>query len=335
MQEWIGEWIGKPLLTRGGARIGYIRSVQTDRALRRILNLECCDEEEEEFLLPYAAVERFGKDAAVVRALAPPREGGVSAPFGRAVYSRAGEKLGTADDFACEGARLTALLLSGGLRLPIGQVVGAGDALIVDLQREGRRTARRTALPRPQGGDAAESEAENAALPAAAREAGTAAQLAPALAEGGAPESAGAPEGDAPPAAAGGAGPVAAAAKEVPAAPQEVPRVCIRPHAGGAAGAETAGEAKGTEATAASGAGDANGGAPQGAPPGRLAGSALLTGKTLPEDLRDARGALLAPRGAVVDAAVIRRALQHNKLFALTCLCTRGQQAEGGRSPGQ
>ena len=42
-------------------------------------------------------------------------------------------------------------------------------------------------------------------------------------------------------------------------------------------------------------------------------------------DLRDARGALLAPRGAVVDAALIRCALRHNKLFALTCLCTRGQ----------
>ena len=292
MQTWMSEWIGKPLLTRGGARIGYIRSVQTDRALRRILNLECCDEEEEEFLLPFAAVERFGKDAAVVRALAPPREGGISAPFGRAVYSRAGERLGTADDFACEGARLTALLLSGGLRLPIGQVVGAGDALVVDLKREGRRTARLPALPRPPAGGAAEREADKAAAPAAAQEAST-----------------GAVPGDAaaPPAAAGGA------EQTLPAA-QEAPRVCIRPHAGGeTAVAEKGGAACEQDPPA------------NGAPPGRLAGSALLTGKRLPDDLRDARGALLAPRGAVVDAALIRCALRHNKLFALTCLCTRGQ----------
>ena len=43
MQNWIGDWIGKPLLTRGGERIGYIRSVQTDGALTRVRNLECCD----------------------------------------------------------------------------------------------------------------------------------------------------------------------------------------------------------------------------------------------------------------------------------------------------
>lgn len=291
MQTWMSEWIGKPLLTRGGARIGYIRSVQTDRALRRVLDLECCDEEEEEFLLPFAAVERFGKDAAVVRALAPPREGGISAPFGRAVYSRAGEKLGTADDFACEGARLTALLLSGGLRLPIGQVVGAGDALVVDLKREGRRTARLPALPRPPAGGAAEREADKADAPAAAQEAST-----------------GAVPGDAaaPPAAAGGA------EQTLPAA-QEAPRVCIRPHAGGETAVAEKGGAAGEQDPPANG-----------APPGRLAGSALLTGKRLPDDLRDARGALLAPRGAVVDAALIRCALRHNKLFALTCLCTRG-----------
>ena len=322
MQTWMSEWIGKPLLTRGGARIGYIRSVQTDRALRRVLNLECCDEEEEEFLLPFAAVERFGKDAAVVRALAPPREGGMSAPFGRAVYSRTGERLGTADDFACEGARLTALLLSGGLRLPIGQVVGAGDALVVDLKREGRRTARLPALPRPPAGGAAERGAGKADAPARVLEADTAAQLtdAPAAAQEASTgaERAGAVPNDtaAPPAAAGGA------EQTLPAA-QEVPRVRIRPHAGGAAGAETAGEEKGAAANVANGANDS--GAPQGAPPGRLAGSALLTGKRLPDDLRDARGALLAPRGAVVDAALIRCALRHNKLFALTCLCTRGQ----------
>ena len=58
----------------------------------------------------------------------------------------------------------------------------------------------------------------------------------------------------------------------------------------------------------------------------KRAGSTLLTGKVLPDALTDARGRVLAPRGAVVDAAIIRRALQNDKLFALTLLCTRGRQ---------
>lgn len=252
MQEWIGEWIGKPLLTRGGERIGYIRSVQTDRALARVRNLECCDEEEGEFLLPVTAVERFGKDAAIVRAPAPPYKDCVSAPFGMAVYSREGELLGRIDDFGREGTRVTSLLLTGGLCVPVGQLVSAADAAIVD--RTGEITRRPRILCRP------------------------AARARAAQGEGGEREQAAAEKGPAADSAAAGD----KAARELRAERERELR--------------------------------------DRRPPGRLAGSALLTGKTLPGDLLDARGNLLAPRGTVVDADVIRRALRHNKLFALTRL---------------
>lgn len=258
MQEWIGEWIGKPLLTRGGERIGYIRSVQTDRALARVRNLECCDEEEGEFLLPVTAVERFGKDAAIVRAPAPPYKDCVSAPFGMAVYSREGELLGRIDDFGREGTRVTSLLLTGGLCVPVGQLVSAADAAIVD--RTGEITRRPRILCRP------------------------AARARAAQGEGGEREQ--------------------AAAEKGPAADKTL-----------AADSAAAGDKAARELRA-----ERERELRDRRPPGRLAGSALLTGKTLPGDLLDARGNLLAPRGAVVDADVIRRALRHNKLFALTRL---------------
>ena len=262
MQEWIGEWIGKPLLTRGGERIGYIRSVQTDRALTRVRNLECCDEEEGEFLLPVSAVEHFGKDAAIVRTLAPPCKECVSAPFGMAVYSRAGELLGRIDDFGKEGARLTSLLLTGGLCVPVGQVLSVADAAIVDLTGE---VTRRPRILRRPAADAEAADAEAADAEAADAEAADGKK---------------------------------ASAQESGALPHEQT----------AKRSERARERRAER------------------PAGRLAGSALLTGKTLPSDLLDARGNLLAPRGTVVDAAVIRRALQHNKLFALTQLvCSQMQ----------
>lgn len=60
-------------------------------------------------------------------------------------------------------------------------------------------------------------------------------------------------------------------------------------------------------------------------PAGKRAGQALLTGKILPEALTDVRGNVLAPAGTRVTAEVIRRAMAHGKLFALTLLCTRGR----------
>ena len=54
------------------------------------------------------------------------------------------------------------------------------------------------------------------------------------------------------------------------------------------------------------------------------AGSCLLTGKRLPRDLTDERGRVLAARGSLVTAEIIRRALANKKLFELTLLCCGG-----------
>ena len=232
----VSELIGKPLLTRGGTRIGYIKNIRTDKAMARLRNLECCDAEEEEFVLPFSALAQVGADAAVVKnPAAVPCKDGLFAPLGRAVFSQDGDRLGVLVDLKRDGYRLTHLCLSDGRLVPAERLIGADDALLVDLsdspvRRPARRSAPRPATPPKSVGPEAEEGTDTK-------------------------EQAGPPATD---------------------------RSSVR-----------------------------------------SAGSALLTGKVLPEDLLDARGNVLARRGRIVSAPIIRRALLHDKLFALTLLCTR------------
>lgn len=134
MQEYVSDFIGLPLLTRGGEKIGYIRNVQTDKNLKRVRNLECCDEEEEEFVLPVSAVESFGKDAAVVKT--PSAKGCkncLPAPFGCAVFSKDGAQLGAAADFGRRGSEITELVLSDGTAISADRIVSVTDAVMIDL----------------------------------------------------------------------------------------------------------------------------------------------------------------------------------------------------------
>ena len=257
MQEFASDLIGKPLLSRSGERIGYIKNIQTDKKRSRIRNLECCDEEEEEFVLPVSAVAQFGADAAIVKTLsAVGCKNCEPAPFGLPAYSEKGEKLGTIDDFAREGMQITAIVLSGGASVPVERLVSAADTALFDLSDSGpvKRPPRK---PRPKSEKKPDAKGDNAQ---------------PAFAP--------------PPLSEEIAVTVAAAAPEY-------------------ASAQTAGE---TPALPAAGK--------------KRAGSGLLTGKILPENLFDARGMVIAPAGAVVTSDVIKRALAHNKLFALTLLCS-------------
>lgn len=296
MTEFVSELLGKPLITRGGERIGYVKNVQTDRAVRRIRNLECCDEEEEEFLLPLSATEA-GKDAVVVRSpAARPCKNCISAPLGMTVYSADGEELGRLADLALEEGNIVRLLLSGGQNIAAERLLSVTDAAIIDLSEDfvpkgtGTRTARRTSsAPKPRAPRAkplAEERTggENAAAAEISATAGAAESTAPA-AEEQVMESAEAAQFIA-------AGADAAKMREAAAAGSD------------AAERETAFT-----------------GATQPARSVRRAGSSLLTGKILPKDLKDVRGNVLARAGTVVSREVIRRAMEHGKLFELTLLC--------------
>lgn len=309
MTEFVSELLGKPLITRGGERIGYVKNVQTDRAVRRIRNLECCDEEEEEFLLPLSATET-GKDAVVVRSpAARPCKNCISAPLGMTVYSADGEELGRLADLALEEGVISRLLLSGGQSIAAERLLNVTDAAIIDLSENfvpkgtGTRTARRSSATKPR--------APRAKSPAEGRTGGENAAAAEISATAGAAESA-APAAEEP-----------AAARQADAKQAAEEQVT---ESAGAAQMYAGADAAKMRETAAAGSDAAERetaftGAAQPARCARRAGSSLLTGKILPKDLKDVRGNVLARAGTVVSREVIRRAMEHGKLFELTLLC--------------
>lgn len=141
MQEYLSDFIGKPVLTRSGECVGYVKNIQTDPKMTRARNLECCDDDEEEFLLPFSALASFGKDAAVVKSLAAaPCKNCISAPFGMPVYSAEGVLLGQIDDFLRSDKQIDALLLSDGTTIPVARLVAVTDTAIVDPS--GKRKAK-------------------------------------------------------------------------------------------------------------------------------------------------------------------------------------------------
>lgn len=177
MQEYASDFIGKPLFTRGGERAGYVKNVQTDARLSALRNLECCDDEEEEFILPLSALAQAGKDALIVRSLtAQPCKNCRPAPFGAQVYGEDGALLGTASDFLREGKTLTGILLSDGSTLPADRLAGVRDAAMVSLSSPARR------VPRPKKAKTAEEEGD-AAVKTSPDEGGTAMRAAQSVAE--------------------------------------------------------------------------------------------------------------------------------------------------------
>lgn len=316
MCEFVSDWIGKPLLTRGGECIGYVKNVQTDRALRRVRNLECVDgESEEEFLLPASAVAHWGRGALVAARRAQGCKNCLPAPFGIAVYSETGEALGPVDDFVREGLQITALRLADGTHVPVGRLQSLADTAIVG-ESEAARPLRRAGARKAPAADAnaPDVNAANANAP----DVNAAGVNVKNMNAGGCAEAARAVQARA---AIKDAGPAGGGAQDgIPAREKE------------ARGAETAAiqgapaAARGTDAAESATAAPNAVEAPARSPARKRAGNGLLTGKVLPQDLTDVRGNVLAARGTVVTAEVIRRALRHDKLFALTLLCanTRG-----------
>lgn len=315
MCEFVSDWIGKPLLTRGGEYIGYVKNVQTDRALRRVRNLECVDgESEEEFLLPASAIAHWGRGALVAARRAQGCKNCLPAPFGIAVYSETGEALGPVDDFVREGLQITALRLADGTCVPVGRLQSLADTAIVG-ESEAARPLRRAGARKSPAADVNAGGVNTANANAAdvnAADVNVKNMNAGGRAEAARAVQARAALKDADTAGGGAQDGAAAQGKE-------------------AHGAETAAmqgtpaAVQGTAAAESAPAAPNIGEAPARAPARNRAGNGLLTGKVLPQDLTDVRGNVLAARGTVVTAEVIRRALRHDKLFALTLLCANAR----------
>ena len=151
MQEYVSDFVGKPILTRSGECIGYVKNIQTDKKISRLRNLECCDNDEEEFLIPFSALASFGQDAVVVKSLAAaPCKDCIPAPFGMSVYSAEGTLLGQADDFLREGKQISAILLSDETQIPVSHLSAVTDTAIVDPNGK-KRTASRSFSPKKTG----------------------------------------------------------------------------------------------------------------------------------------------------------------------------------------
>lgn len=298
MQETVSELIGKPLLTKSGEYLGCVKSVQTDARYGRIRNFACFDRDEEDFLLPASAIAQFGQDALVVQYAARRAcKNCVPLPLKCKTYSQSGDELGAIDDFLRSGTELTGVVLSNGQAYPLERLVKVTDVAVLDLSdpfvppKTRKAPAQKSAPPakaraQERGAAAlpdAETDEKAHTAPAAPYEEAAALRVTAAAVADGERE-----EGAAPP--------DAVAETEAP------------PDA----------ETDGKKARAA-----------QIAPPPKnegtrsavRAGKGLLTGKILPADLVDVRGNVLAPAGTRVTADVIRRAMAHNKLFALTMLC--------------
>ena len=297
MREYVSDYIGLPLLTRGGERIGYVKNVQTDKNLTRVRNLECCDEEEEEFILPLSAAASFGEGAIVVRS--PAAKGCkncLPAPIGKEAFSTEGAPLGRVRDFGREEALIRTIILSDGQELAAERVAGVTDTVLIDLSED--------FVPKPV------TRAKRKAAQAGGKEAGPQTNAADGISaeDGAAAEDDTARRPEATPA--GEEEPLTVRAAFPPT--DEAESVTVR-----AAFSPTDGE---ESEIAADDAANADGG-PAPYRPRKAAGRGLLTGKVLPQDLLDARGNVLARAGTEVSADVILCALRHDKLFELTLLC--------------
>lgn len=300
MQETVSELIGKPLLTKSGEYLGCVKSVQTDARYGRIRNFACFDRDEEDFLLPASAIAQFGQDALVVQYAARRAcKNCVPLPLKCKTYSQNGDELGAIDDFLRSGTELTGVVLSNGQAYPLERLVKVTDVAVLDLSdpfvppKTRKAPAQKSAPPAKERArecaaaalpDAETDEKAHTAPAAPYEEVASLRETAAAVAE----ESAQREEG--------AALPDAVAETEAP------------PDA----------EADGKKARAPQTAAPPKSG---GTRPAVRAGKGLLTGKILPADLVDVRGNVLAPAGTRVTADVIRRAMAHNKLFALTMLC--------------
>lgn len=86
--------IGKQILSPAGENLGYVLAAHPSRDMKKLSSLLCADGDENEFFLSAKSLRSCG-DALIAGKTRIPAKTGVDSPVGRAVYSDAGESLGT------------------------------------------------------------------------------------------------------------------------------------------------------------------------------------------------------------------------------------------------
>ena len=309
MCELVSDFIGKPLCTRQGDCIGYIKNAQVNKTFRRIRNFEWCDNEEEEHLLPCSAVLSCGDGAVVVKGKTTlPIADCIPLPFGKPIYTARGAALGYAADFVCDGLCLTELLTRDGTRIPTDTVRAAGDVLLIGtpLKRTTRAKTKTPNISAVKNDKPAVSavEQDNSPILVAERDEPTV------LANKDEKQTVSSPERD---------------DSSILAAERDKPTVSVdeqdEPFERKQVIQQKEEKSPVNEGISCKKSDTVPAFLPQKAK--RCVGQELLTGKQLPSDIRDVHGVLLAAKGSRVNADIIKRCTAHGKLFELTLLCCK------------
>lgn len=123
--------IGKQILSPAGERIGYVLAARPSRDLKKVSCLLCADDDEEEFFLPLKNVLSCG-DALIAQRVRAEAPTGIPCPIGSAVYTNAGERIGTLGELLLDDEETLFIVHEEGGQLTYPPArVAVGDSLIV------------------------------------------------------------------------------------------------------------------------------------------------------------------------------------------------------------
>lgn len=124
--------IGKPVLSPAGEEYGYVIAARLTRDLGAIACLVCADGDEEEFVLPAAAVRSYG-DAVIAGGRRLNVPAGIPSPIGKCAYTASGALLGAVVDVNLRGAEGAVLIIEGEHALtqtPVSRVALGRNAIV-------------------------------------------------------------------------------------------------------------------------------------------------------------------------------------------------------------
>lgn len=141
----LSTFIGKPVLSPTGENYGYTKCVYLSKDLSKLSCLICVDGEEEEFIIPAAAVQSVG-DVIIAGKARLPAPTGVPCPVGKAVYDEYGTFLGAASALTDgKNSALTVVGAIGTREFATSQII-VGETVIV---RYGKAFAKKPRTRKP------------------------------------------------------------------------------------------------------------------------------------------------------------------------------------------